>query len=238
MRHLGLFAKFWEPGKVKTRLARTIGSESASNVYRAFLEHAWTRFAVVGSSREIVFTPINARASFASAVPDSWQLRPQAEGDLGIRMYRFFQQCFESNQNTSQPCGSNPARVVVVGADIPELTPELIEQAFQQLINNDLTLGPSDDGGYYLIGMRQQAHDVFSGIPWSTPQVFAATVRMIERQGLTYGTLPERTDIDEHADLLKLETSLATSTARHAINLREKLRQALHDREDSARVAD
>ena len=146
--HLGLFAKFWEPGRVKTRLAATLGNQLACELYEIFLFHLLNSIAPVSDHTTVVFSPPDREADFRAAIAPDWMLEPQSEGDLGDRMRNFFAGQFSKDVPTKQKL-----KVVVIGADCPQLSVTEIQTAFDELDNNDVVIGPSTDGGYYLLGM-------------------------------------------------------------------------------------
>jgi rSAM/selenodomain-associated transferase 1 len=197
---LGVFAKYWEPGKVKTRLATSLGAPVAAELYCYFLkaviencEHAFA------GHRVLAYSPMEHRDAFSDLASDDWHLEPQSAGDLGQRMQHYFASAFESG------CRS----VVLVGSDSPNLPPAYIRSAFQRLESEHVVLGPSEDGGYYLIGARSELPDVFSDMSWSTGEVFAETVERLRHVGMSWHELPCWYDIDELADLVRLRKELA-----------------------------
>ena len=194
--HLGLFAKFWEPGKVKTRLAAAIGNALACQIYEAFLMHLLDRLGETANDRTIVFSPSHREREFRSAAGPRWQCQPQSEGHLGQRMNAFFQNCFRDNAS---------AKVMVIGADCPHLTDVQIDTAFQMLDRHDVVLGPSCDGGYYLVGMNAPARPwLFEGITWSTPTVLRLTIDKLQQQRSSFALLDTLTDVDDLDSLTQL----------------------------------
>jgi rSAM/selenodomain-associated transferase 1 len=182
-----IFVKNPEKGKVKTRLARGVGEERALRIYRALLAHTrWVTQAV--EARRLLF--------YSSFIPeaDYWpasrfEKHLQAPGDLGERMRAAFVEGFRRG-----------GPVVIVGSDCPQLTPRIIEEALARLAQHDFAIGPALDGGYYLLGMRSFRPEVFEEMTWSTPEVFAETIRRIEAMGSTYALLPTLADIDYQED--------------------------------------
>lgn len=124
-------------------------------------------------------------------------------------MRTFFEQRFESHLGDQRSANSSIAKVVVIGSDCPQLGQNLMRAAFDELEQNEMVIGPSTDGGYYLIGMRKHCFNVFANIPWSTSSVLADTIRQIEAQGISYGLLPPLTDVDDDASLQTLVKDLA-----------------------------
>ena len=105
-------------------------------------------------------------------------------------------------------------KVVVIGADCPQLSQVVIQDAYQALDDHDVVIGPSTDGGYYLIGMRERCFEVFSNIPWSTPTVLEQTIQLLENQGIVYRLLSPLTDVDDFASLLELVSDFKSRTTR------------------------
>jgi rSAM/selenodomain-associated transferase 1 len=128
---------------------------------------------------------------------------PQRGENLGERMKNSFTEAFTMNFK----------RVVLIGSDIPDLPLEFIEEAFHSLQEKDVVIGPSLDGGYYLIGFKDKtfSSQVFKGIPWSTERVFEQTTKILEREGLTVHFLKPLRDIDTIEDLRNLFKGLRTS---------------------------
>ncbi len=121
----------------------------------------------------------------------------QAEGDLGQRMRSAFEHSIEAGAE----------KVVLIGTDIPDITADLLQQAFFSLLTRDVVIGPSRDGGYYLIGMvANQALQLypllFEETHWSTGELFAATLSRLEKAGYEVAVLPTLRDIDLPADLI------------------------------------
>lgn len=189
-----MFAKYWQPGTVKTRLARTTGDAAAAEVYRAMLDHLLDALHSSADDRWLVVAPPDSTRAFAEATHGHWQIRAQSSGDLGQRMQSFFDQAF----------AAGATRAVLVGADCPLVSPATIHQAFTALENADVVLGPSEDGGYYLVGAALRTPHIFDKVAWSTPSVWQETTQRAEQLGLRIATLDERFDIDEASDLQRL----------------------------------
>ncbi len=193
-RALIIFVKAPLPGKVKTRLARELGDEDACGLYRAM-----GRDIAENPGRNdnwdtiIAFSPPEEEALVREWLGSGFSYHPQKGDDLGERMFRAIADVLESGY----------ARVVLVGSDIPELTAEIILRAFDTLDEADVVLGPARDGGYYLVGMKKPHQDIFTDIPWSTPEVFAATCGRIRELGLTPAFTEPLDDVDDPEDLEK-----------------------------------
>lgn len=202
LEYFGVFAKYWEPGRVKTRLAATVGDQSASVVYCQFLRFLVRRFDQCGDIRIVCFTPEDRSEPFAELGGNHWKAVPQATGNLGQRMAAYFDSCFDQGAK----------RVVLIGSDSPTLPLEHVESAFQVLSSADVVLGPTDDGGYYLVGMSRNVNEIFSDIDWSTPRVWEQTVARLAELGLSYEVLPGWYDVDDESDLRRLQHELQSDS--------------------------
>jgi hypothetical protein len=193
-----MFAKYWEPGQVKTRLAVELGRESASQIYRHFVSTLVTRFRSCADSRVLCFTPEEQADAFHALARADWITKPQTQGDLGSRMASFFRDCFRGGAE----------RVVLIGSDSPTVPAEYVQAAFRLLHETDVVLGPTDDGGYYLIGRSRDVAGIFENIDWSTERVWAQTAVRLGELGLSYEVLPQWYDVDELKDLERLRDEL------------------------------
>jgi rSAM/selenodomain-associated transferase 1 len=207
LNQLGLFAKFWQPGTVKTRLAASIGNLAAGQVYQTFLFHLLKRHGNSADSRWVVFSPPERESEFRDSISGAWDFVPQSSGDLGQRMQSFFQQQFERMNGERIP-DSEASKVVVIGADCPQLSPAALQSAFAALDDNRVVIGPSTDGGYYLIGIRDQCLPIFSEIAWGTSSVLHQTRKQLDEQQIKYELLSPLTDVDQVEDLLELVADL------------------------------
>ncbi len=218
MNQVGVFAKYWQAGSVKTRLAASIGNVMAADLYRCFVEET---IRIVDRSRcdirTLVFSPPEQRASMAAIVDPSWGLWPQSDGSLGRRMSHFF---FDAFRNGAE-------KVILVGSDTPSLPSARLAQAFRRLDRADVVLGPSDDGGYYLIGMKQPQPQLFQAIEWSTERVFDQTRAVIQRAGLLLAPLAPWYDVDRLDDLHRLQNDLQSLQQSDATNLIDRIDAAL-----------
>ncbi len=184
------FIKNPELGKVKTRLAQTVGNERALRIYKSLMEHTRKISEAVSAQRLLFYSEwINNADSWS---PEHFEKFLQPEGDLGNRMITAFSKGFEKGSS-----------VVIIGSDCPGLSSELINQAFEHLEKKDFVIGPALDGGYYLIGMRAFEPDVFSNINWSTDTVKSETLAIIKDLDKSVAELPPLSDIDYEADWLK-----------------------------------
>lgn len=190
-RHLVIFARVPQFGRVKRRLAGTVGPAAAMRFYRTTLanqirqlsrDRRWTVWLFV--------TPDNALRHPAWQGIDPGRLRGQGAGDLGVRMKRPFRQL-------------PPGPVVLVGSDIPAMRPRHIARAFALLGRNDLVFGPASDGGFWLIGARRNRplpRPLFAAVRWSTPHALADTLATIPA-GYSTAIADTLDDVDVAADL-------------------------------------
>jgi rSAM/selenodomain-associated transferase 1 len=183
---------------VKTRLAADVGDAEAVRIYR----HLGRRVvdAVRGGAYHlrVCFTPADAARELQAWLGDhEMELRPQADGDLGRKMDQAFREAFEDGADA----------VCLVGTDAPGVDRALVERAFRALEEHDVVIGPTEDGGYYLLGLNGPRPELFRDIPWSTDRVLALTRERILRAGLDLHLLPVLPDVDTLADLpLELRT--------------------------------
>lgn len=199
---LVIMARYPELGKVKTRLAQSLGDAATLRVYQAFLRDLAERFADWRYTLNWAYTPDDGDfAAFArTLVPGhetSMRAFPQQGSDLGSRLYQAFQ------TTSAQHC----SRTILISSDSPQVSRDIILQADQFLDAADVVLGPAEDGGYYLIAMREP-HEVFLDIPMSTEHVLDLTIEKAQRQGLKVALLKTLFDIDTQPDLMRLMTLL------------------------------
>jgi rSAM/selenodomain-associated transferase 1 len=183
-----LFIRNPRLGKVKTRLARTVGDTEALRIYRILLEK--TRQAALGVQAERWLFYSDFMESGDDWPETHFQKKVQSGGDLGDRMEQAFQQAFDAGAG----------KVLIIGSDCPGLTGLLLQEAFDRLDNADFVLGPTPDGGYYLLGMKDLDVSVFRGIVWSTDAVRTATLEKIQAAGKICSLLPELSDVDTEED--------------------------------------
>jgi hypothetical protein len=179
-----------EVGKIKTRLAAEIGEVRALDIYRELLSITAKTLIAVPRAVEISldgkWETRDFRKIFGSAVSRS----RQPKGDLGEKMHSLAADAFSGDY----------ARVILIGSDCPDLTPQILEQANAALTNHDLVLGPAADGGYYLIGMKRPHPELFRDISWGTDAVLLTTIDRAEQHQLSFDLLEELFDIDRLAD--------------------------------------
>lgn len=198
-----VFARLPEFGKVKTRLAESIGAEKALAVYSAMLRDV---LHAIGESRdgtevEIAWSPSeHANGEVLREAFGSHTLAMQTGSNLGDRLSMAFSERFFFHRTQ---------KVIAVGVDEPRMSRELVDHAFGLLDSCEWVVGPAIDGGYYLIGCRGPAfdNDAFQDVAWGTSSVFSSTVAKIRAWQSNLAILPMRSDIDTAADLETSEWS-------------------------------
>jgi len=192
---VALMARFPLKGKVKTRLAAKIGEDKALSIYKALLTNTIDRCRpdkAANYSFGIAVTPKNLLEQFESEYPGLDFYFPQGGSDLGNRMDHALGHILSDNETQ---------KAVLIGADIPNLSREIIKNAFTQLEEKDLVFGPTDDGGYYLIGMKQSCRWIFEGTDWDCDDVLAQSLILAGKQDRSYGLLEKLSDLDQAEDL-------------------------------------
>jgi hypothetical protein len=187
-----VFVKAPRPGAVKTRLAAALSDDGAARLYRVLADEEIRRTAPRAGEydRTFFFAPEDARPEIERWLPGE-TLEPQQGQDLGERMSRAFTSAFDAGAR----------RVVIVGTDVPECEREHVREALRSLDDHDVVLGPTHDGGYYLIALSQPRPALFKSIPWSTPSVLPATAERAGVLGLSVRMLDPLRDIDTVDDL-------------------------------------
>lgn len=184
-----LFTKNPELGKVKTRLARTIGDDNALAVYKKLLIHTRTIVSPLKADKFVFY-------SNEITLDDDWSnddfiKKVQSGDDLGERMSYAFQSVFKLGYQN----------ICIIGSDCYELNTAIIDTAFEHLNKNDVVIGPTFDGGYYLLGMKTFYADFFENKVWSTETVYEDTISNFKSLNLSNAILTKLTDIDEEKDL-------------------------------------
>ncbi|MCY7293150.1 MAG: TIGR04282 family arsenosugar biosynthesis glycosyltransferase [Ferruginibacter sp.] len=181
-----IFARKPIVGKVKTRLAKSIGEDKALQVYIKLLEHTRAVANHLTWNKLVFLTePIG---------DDFWNgfICEQQQGNLlGEKMKFAFEELFNKGYK----------QCVIIGSDCPGLTKEIVEEAFLDLLENDVAIGPAVDGGYYLLGMNKIILPLFNNKDWGTDSVFKQTITDIENLQLTYKILSVLNDVDEEKDV-------------------------------------
>jgi rSAM/selenodomain-associated transferase 1 len=191
------FVKNPKKGKVKSRLAVSIGVDSAVRAYKNMAVQMLSTLKKGTFPFYICFFPRNAQKPIEHWLGKQYRYVPQKGKDLGERMRNGFAEVFSMGYK----------RVVLIGSDIPDLPIENVEEAFESLKKVDAVIGPAYDGGYYLIGFKDKTYfpQVFEGIAWGTKNVFEETMRKLKRFRRAVYVLPYQRDIDTAEDLRNLK---------------------------------
>lgn len=190
---------------VKSRLHESLGEERATELYRCFL---LDRLDAVATLRDIsgavAFTPREAEPLMRTLAPLGLTLLPQRGADLGERLSTILTELLDRGH----------AGAIAVDSDSPTLPMAYVAEAATVLSDAkcEVVLGPCEDGGYYLVGLRWPQPALFEGIPWSTDAVFAITLDRARARGLSVHVLPQWFDVDTEADLRRLHADMTAST--------------------------
>jgi rSAM/selenodomain-associated transferase 1 len=197
---VAVFAKAPIPGTVKTRLIPPLTPVQAARLHAAFVEDALRRVAALDAVRVLAYAP-QPRDPFlrACALRHGARTMPQGSGDLGSRMRRVAGRLLERYP-----------KVVIIGSDSPTMPIAFIAKAFRKLDQVDIVFGPSEDGGYYLLGQRRLHPEIFEGITWGSAGVLAATLDKIPH--VPVAMLPPWYDVDRPNDLERLRMELDATT--------------------------
>ena len=194
-----VIAKCPAPGQTKTRLSPPLLPEQASELYECFLRDTLDiARAVPGVSRLVHYAPDGAAGYFQQLAPD-FGLRPQVGDDLGQRLDQVLTRCLEDGFE----------RAVIMDSDSPTLPPAYIERAFAGLDAADVVLGPCEDGGYYLIGLKRPQPRLLREVQMSTDHVLRDTLDLAQQAGLRAALLPGWFDVDTAQELERLRADLA-----------------------------
>ena len=183
-----IFIRNPELGKVKSRLANSIGKEKALLIYEELLKHTRHITSELQLDKRIYYSENISNTDFWDS--SCYEKRLQSDGDLGQKMLSAFEEGFSSGYEN----------VIIIGSDIYDLKNSHIESAFECLLSSDTVIGPSEDGGYYLLGMNTLIPVLFESKPWGTEQVLELTIKdLIENYSVSY--LEELNDIDVISDI-------------------------------------
>lgn len=185
-----IFVKNPVLGRAKTRIAEQVGPQKALIIYQKLLQKTLEIVSSWNGDKNIYYDQFIDEA-------DLWPNQDyfkklQIKGDLGQKMNAAFEELLPQYD-----------KVAIIGSDCYQLTTDFIIQAFKLLDTNDVVLGPSRDGGYYLLGMKSGHEQLFEDIPWSTNQVTPLTLKIIAESNLSYGLLSTLQDVDHYKDWIE-----------------------------------
>lgn len=188
-----LFTKCPVNRQVKTRLAAHIGQQAARRLYEVFVLDTLALLEAMNVPLRICFDPLGAEEQIKQWLGGKYSYVAQTGEDLGQRMKNAFVHSFEEGFN----------KVILIGSDIPDVPREYLSSALKALEAHDVVVGPSSDGGYYLIGFAKMSFlpVAFDDISWSTPAVCKQTTETLTRHKLNVFLLPEWHDLDTPSDL-------------------------------------
>ena len=186
-----IFVRNPELGKVKTRLAATVGDEQALDIYCRLLNHTMQQASKIDADKFVYYHQ-------QITVDDIWNAnrfykKLQTGESLGDKMKAAFAEIFELGYS----------KVMIIGSDCLQLNSKIINTGFSLLDDCDTVIGPATDGGYYLLGMKKNYPFLFDNKAWSTENVFAETIKDIQQRWLSNGLLPVLTDVDTEADWIE-----------------------------------
>ena len=193
-------------GKVKTRLAKTIGDIGAFNIYSELVQITENATTAINVHKHIYFSDV-----IISSIWKGDEKFVQDGKDLGIRMQNAFKDGFKSGYEN----------IILIGSDLPNITKEVIESGFENLLNKDVVFGPAEDGGYYLIGLSKINASIFDNKPWSQSKLLEVTLSQLKEQQQSVGLIETLNDIDTFEDLiasdfyqksLKIQEMITTKT--------------------------
>lgn len=176
-------------GKVKTRLAGTVGDETALEVYKELLNYTQKITLLIDADKFLFYADFLQRED--EWPNDRFIKHLQKGNNLGERMYTAFEDIFLNKYQ----------KVIIIGSDCLDLSASVIEDAYKFLNESDVVIGPAKDGGYYLLGMKELHQCIFKNVSWSTSHVLKQTLSICKSQHLNYSLLPTLTDIDVENDL-------------------------------------
>ena len=213
-----LFVKAPRIGTVKTRLQPELTRDQSLLLYQAMVEDTVRQFSGVGfCDLKIFFHPADAYEVMKTWLGNQLDYFPQQGNDLGERMYHAIAEMLNQKYD----------KVALVGSDIPTLDAATMVRAFASMDNYDVVLGPCNDGGYYLIGMKLPQPELFKGITWSTNLVLQQTIHRARSAGLEIVQLEKKSDIDTYQEVEELWNYLKKRTMKGIFSFKSKTYEAL-----------
>jgi rSAM/selenodomain-associated transferase 1 len=199
MKAIVIMAREPEPNRVKTRLMPPLSPGDASRIYESFLLDKIENIKAIREvDRFVAYTPETSRNYFEGIIPSEFNLIAQKGKDLGERLANVSDSLFKNGYYG----------IMMMDSDTPNLPSSYIISGLEALDENDLVVGPCEDGGYYLIGLSRQIPEIFQGIPWSTPDVTKTTIMKAQSGGRSLSLLKKWYDVDTIEDLMRLKRDL------------------------------
>jgi rSAM/selenodomain-associated transferase 1 len=203
-RLLIVFVKNKILGQVKTRLAKSIGDNAALIVYQELLAITKDETSKVNADKAVYYSD--------DIDTDTWEnfdQQIQFGVDLGAKMRQAFMEGFEKDYQS----------IVLIGSDLPDISSEIIQKAFDALEKSHIVFGPAADGGYYLIGLNQMYEKIFKNKPWSQPQLLKITTAELKKNLIPFSLLETLNDIDNYEDLI------TSNFYKNNLELQEKIKK-------------
>ena len=194
-----VFAKPPISGRVKTRLAKTIGDGPSSELAQAFLRDVWSLTGRLDDARVVLATTDTSSTADGLGRIERWA---QGEGDLGAKLQRVLERGLHEH-----------SRVVALGGDSPDLPMAVLHEGVASLEEWDAALCPAKDGGFVMLTLRRLPPGLLHNLPWSSSETCAALVQRLQERGLSLRMLPGWSDIDDASDLQELVARLRNSNA-------------------------
>ncbi len=169
-------------GKVKTRLAHSLGAEQALTIYTKLLKITREQSILVNAQCYLYYSDHIEQDAWSE---NTFIKRVQFGEDLGARMANAFNEVLQTH-----------SKAIIIGSDCPYITGQIIDHSFHLLSNNDVILGPAKDGGYYLLGMKSTSPSLFVSMPWSESNLYEKTIEKLNQLNYTYTSLSKMEDID------------------------------------------
>ena len=193
-----VFIRFPHLGVVKTRLARSLGNETSTNLYRIMVENIIEDIKKLPKNinKHIFFSRIEDEIATKQWIGSGFSFTPQSGNTLGERLENAFDEVFKTGS----------CKTIITASDTPSLDSVILKKAISQLDYHDIVIGPNYDGGYYLLGMKKLHRQLFQGIAWSTREVLDQTMDIANRSGLSVYRLQCLHDIDDESDLKSWST--------------------------------
>lgn len=186
-----IFTRNPELGKCKTRLAATIGEEAALEIYKFLIAHTVRISTEVNADKFVYYSEKHGENDFWN--DEIFSRKVQHGDDLGIRMENAFKEIFSLGYE----------RAIIIGSDMYDMTAENIKEAFQNLASNNFVLGPAENGGYYLLGMKKIPSKIFRNKMWGTETVLKETLADLKDESVAL--LAEKNDVDYYEDIKDVE---------------------------------
>lgn len=205
-----IFARNPELGKCKTRLAETIGDDLALDIYKQLLLHTAHVAKNIVADRFVFYSETIQKNDIWDEA--TFRKKLQKGADLGVKMANAFLELFQIGYK----------KIVIIGSDLLDLKPQHITSAFETLNTEEVVLGPSEDGGYYLLGLSSMNESLFRNKSWSTATLLEETLSELKKNSVQFTTLETLNDIDTFEDLL------ASKAYQTNLELQKKIKK-LHD---------